>query len=111
MYRQATRGQVDFITGDYLAGTFVGPQFLVQPQTNPNEEVNMANNAQAFQQGLHPGYEETAWEGIQQTIDVIADKGIKVVINGGALNPKGLALKVDDLVRLPRITQHNVHQP
>ncbi|KAJ5348356.1 uncharacterized protein MYU51_015169 [Penicillium brevicompactum] len=99
MYRQATRGQVDFITGDYLAGTFVGPQFLVQPQTNPNEEVNMANNAQAFQQGLHPGYEETAWEGIQQTIDVIADKGIKVVINGGALNPKGLALKVDDLAR------------
>jgi hypothetical protein len=58
----------------------------------------MANNAQAFKRGDHPGYEETAWKGIQQTIDVIADKGIKVVINGGALNPKGLALKVDELV-------------
>jgi hypothetical protein len=62
------------------------------------EEVNMANNVQAFQRGEHPGYEETAWEGIKQTIDVIADKGIKVVINGGALNPKGLAFKVDELV-------------
>lgn len=58
----------------------------------------MANNVQAYQRGEHPGYEETAWEGIRQTIEVIADKGIKVVINGGALNPKGLALKVDELV-------------
>lgn len=58
----------------------------------------MANNAQAFQHGEHPGYEQTAWEGIQQTIDVIAEKGIKVVLNGGALNPKGLALKVHELV-------------
>lgn len=60
----------------------------------------MANNAQAFQRGDHPGYEETAWEGIKQTIDVIAEKKIKVVVNGGALNPKGLALKVDELVGL-----------
>ncbi|KAJ5170499.1 uncharacterized protein N7500_003282 [Penicillium coprophilum] len=80
MYRQATLGDVDFITGDYLA------------------EVNMANNAQAFQRGEHPGYEQTAWDGIQQTIDVIAKKGIKVVLNGGALNPKGLALKVHELI-------------
>lgn len=58
----------------------------------------MANNAQAFQRGEHPGYEQTSWEGIQQTIDVIAEKGIKVVLNGGALNPKGLALKVYELV-------------
>lgn len=65
----------------------------------------MANNASAFQHGNHPGYEETAWEGLQQTIDVIADQGIKVVINGGALNPQGLAHKVDDLVRIP--ASHN----
>jgi hypothetical protein len=44
----------------------------------------MANNAQAYQRE-HPGYEETAWDGLQQTIDVIAVKGIKVVLNGGAL--------------------------
>ncbi|PYH86691.1 DUF1446-domain-containing protein [Aspergillus uvarum CBS 121591] len=80
MYRQATMGDVDFLTGDYLA------------------EVNLANNAKAWREGDHPGYEETAWEGIQQTIDVIAEKGIRVVTNGGALDPKALALKVQALV-------------
>ncbi|KJK67400.1 Protein of unknown function DUF1446 [Aspergillus parasiticus SU-1] len=59
MYRQATLGDVDFITGDYLA------------------EVNLAKNAEAWRAGKHPGYEETAWQGLQQTIDVIAEKGIR----------------------------------
>ncbi|KAL5355591.1 hypothetical protein BJX96DRAFT_184202 [Aspergillus floccosus] len=58
----------------------------------------MANNAEAWRAGKHPGYEETAWAGLEQTIDVIAQKGIKVVINGGALDPKALAEKVDALV-------------
>ncbi|ETS85088.1 hypothetical protein PFICI_03113 [Pestalotiopsis fici W106-1] len=80
MYRQATLGDVDFITGDYLA------------------EVNIANNAEAYAQGKHTGYEETAWDGLQQTIDVIAKKRIKVAINGGALNPQGLATRVAKLV-------------
>ncbi|KAL3474389.1 hypothetical protein BJX99DRAFT_260494 [Aspergillus californicus] len=80
MYRQATLGDVDFITGDYLA------------------EVNLANNAAAWRAGHHPGYEETAWEGLQQTIDVITEKRIKVIINGGALDPKALAIKVQELV-------------
>ncbi|PYI02330.1 DUF1446-domain-containing protein [Aspergillus sclerotiicarbonarius CBS 121057] len=80
MYRQATLGDVDFITGDYLA------------------EVNLANNAQAWRNGSHPGYEATAWEGLRQTIDVIAQKRIRVVINGGALDPKALALKTQALV-------------
>ncbi|KAB8258588.1 hypothetical protein BDV32DRAFT_139489 [Aspergillus pseudonomiae] len=79
MYRQATLGDVDFITGDYLA------------------EVNLANNAEAWRAGKHPGYEETAWQGLQQTIDVVAEKGIRVVINGGALDPRALALKVEAL--------------
>ncbi|GLA30610.1 hypothetical protein ACMYSQ_007764 [Aspergillus niger] len=80
MYRQATLGDVDFITGDYLA------------------EVNLANNAQVWREGKHPGYEATAWEGLQQTIEVIAQKRIRVVINGGALDPKALALKTQALV-------------
>lgn len=58
----------------------------------------MANNAEAYAQGKHNGYEETAWEGLLQAIDVVADKRIKVAINGGALNPGGLASKVADLV-------------
>ncbi|KAL3417209.1 duf1446 domain-containing protein [Phlyctema vagabunda] len=76
MLRQATLGDVDFITGDYLA------------------EMNIAENAEAFRAGTHEGFEETAWEGLQMSLDVIAERGIKVVINGGSLNPSGLASKL-----------------
>ena len=47
----------------------------------------------------HAGDEETALDGLTQSIDVIAQKHIKVAINGGALNPEGLALKIDELVK------------
>ncbi|KAF2006741.1 DUF1446-domain-containing protein [Amniculicola lignicola CBS 123094] len=80
MRYQAELGDVDFITGDYLA------------------EVNIAENAQAHAQGAHPGWEQTAWDGIEQTINLLAEKRIKVIVNGGAHNPKGLAEKVHQLV-------------
>jgi len=80
MLRQATQGDVDFITGDYLA------------------EVNIAENAEAMAAGKHPGYEMTAWEGIEMAIEVLAEKKIKVIVNGGAQNPKGLAERVQELV-------------
>lgn len=85
MYRQATLGDIDFITGDYLA------------------EVNMAANSEAYASGKHPGWEQTAWDGLQQTIDVISEKKIKLAINGGALNPRGLAEKTAELVRLSNV--------
>lgn len=80
MKYQAELGDVDFITGDYLA------------------EVNIAENAEAHAAGKHPGWEQTAWDGIEQTIDLLAEKRIKVIVNGGAHNPKGLAEKVHQLV-------------
>ncbi|KAJ4987618.1 duf1446 domain-containing protein [Stagonosporopsis vannaccii] len=80
MRLQAELGDVDFITGDYLA------------------EVNIAENAQAHAAGTHPGWEQTAWDGIEQTVDLLAEKRIKVVVNGGAHNPRGLAEKVQELV-------------
>ncbi|KAL5421070.1 hypothetical protein PMIN04_005916 [Paraphaeosphaeria minitans] len=76
----AELGDVDFITGDYLA------------------EVNIAENAQAHAAGQHPGWEQTCWDGIEQTAELLAEKRIKVVVNGGAHNPKGLAEKVQELV-------------
>ena len=79
MRRQATYGPVDFITGDYLA------------------EMNLAENAEKMAKGQHDGWEPTAWDGLEQTIDVIKDKNIKIIINGGALNPKGLAQKTQKL--------------
>jgi len=48
----------------------------------------------------HPGYEKTALDGIVLSLDAINEKGIKIVVNGGALNPKGLAEEVLKLVRL-----------
>ena len=81
MYRQAVGGPIDAITGDYLA------------------EFNLALNAEAMFEGNHPGYEPTAWDGIEMSIEEIAKRKIKLVINGGALNPKGLAIKTYELAR------------
>ncbi|KAF2681150.1 DUF1446-domain-containing protein [Lentithecium fluviatile CBS 122367] len=80
MRYQAELGDVDFITGDYLA------------------EVNIAENAQAHAARQHPGWEQTCLDGIEQSIDILAEKRIKVIVNGGAHNPKGLAEKVQQLV-------------
>jgi hypothetical protein len=85
MHLQAELADVDFITGDYLA------------------EVNIAENAQAHAAGNHPGWEQTAWDGIEQTIDLLNERRIKVVINGGAHNPRGLAEKVYELVSYLRV--------
>jgi len=75
MLNQARYGDVDVITGDYLA------------------EMNLAQNVEAMRTGSHPGYEPTALEGLTLSLDVIYEKRIKVIINGGALNPKALAEK------------------
>lgn len=80
MRRQATQGPIDFITGDYLA------------------EMNLAENAEKMAVGQHDGWEPTAWDGIEQTLDVLNEKRIKVIINGGALNPSGLAKKTQAMV-------------
>ncbi|KAE8331418.1 hypothetical protein BDV39DRAFT_218729 [Aspergillus sergii] len=81
MYNQAKYGPVDVITGDYLA------------------EVNLAEHAEAMANAAHPGWAATAWDGLQQSLELLDEKRIKVVINGGSLNPKGLAEKTFDLVR------------
>ena len=60
--------------------------------------MNLAENAEAYKAGQHPGYVDTAWAGLQESIDVIAERGIKVIINGGSLNPYGLAEQVSALV-------------
>lgn len=85
MLRQATQGDVDFLTGDYLA------------------EVNIAENAVAFARGEHDGWEPSALEGLAMTLPTIQEKQLKVIINGGALNPAGLARKVQSLVTTQKL--------
>ena len=60
--------------------------------------MNVAQNAEAMAAGSHPGYEATALEGLTLSLEVLNEKRIKVVINGGGLNPKGLAEKVQQMV-------------
>nr|UYO77204.1 duf1446 domain-containing protein [Trichoderma crystalligenum] len=80
MYNQAKYGPVDVITGDYLA------------------EATMASSAVQRAQSNGPGWIQTALDGIQQSLDMINEKRIKIVINGGAMNPKGLAEKVHEMI-------------
>jgi hypothetical protein len=80
MFNQAKYGHVDVITGDYLA------------------EINLANNAEAYHRGEHTGWIPTCWDGIEMSLELLNEKRIKLVVNGGCLNPKGLAEKTHELV-------------
>ncbi|KAK6501597.1 hypothetical protein TWF481_009432 [Arthrobotrys musiformis] len=81
MYNQAKSGPVDVITGDYLA------------------EVNLANSAEGMAKGTDPGWIPTALDGLQQTLEIANEKRIKIIINGGGLNPKGLAEKTLEMAK------------
>lgn len=60
--------------------------------------MNLAYAAEAFHRGENPGWIPSAWDGIQKSIDLLAERRIKLVINGGCLNPRGLAEKTHELV-------------
>lgn len=81
MLTQATAGPIDVITGDYLA------------------EANLAQYAEAYAAGKHPGWMASAWDGLHKSLAAVSERHIKVVINGGALNPEGLANETARLVR------------
>ena len=80
MLRNAAAGPVDAIIGDYLA------------------EFNLAINAIAAKHGTHPGWEQTFMDGTKETLELIASKNLKLVTNGGALNPKGAAQEIQKWV-------------
>nr|UWK20055.1 duf1446 domain containing protein [Trichoderma albolutescens] len=80
MYNQAKYGPVDVITGDYLA------------------EASMASSAIQRAQSNDSGWIPSAFDGINLSLDLINEKRIKVVVNGGAMNPKGLAEKIHDMI-------------
>lgn len=79
MARMARTGDVDVITGDWLS------------------EMNIAWNAitKANDPGL--GYEVGFLDQLEESIDVIVEKKIKVVTNAGALNTTALRDRVREL--------------
>lgn len=53
-------------------------------------------------QGPGGGWVPTAMDGIRQTLDVADEKRIRIIVNGGARNPKGMAEKVHEMVSTNR---------
>lgn len=80
MRKQATLGQIDFITGDWLA------------------ENNIAQEATAMEAGTGEGFKKNCWEALELSIDVIVEKGIKVVVDGGGLSPRNMAIRCQQLL-------------
>lgn len=85
IYRLAKTGNVDAITADYLA------------------EFNVAWRAMDLRADFNAGFEsnfleQLAWEN-GDAARLVAKKSIKIVHDGGALNPKGLAIKTDEYLR------------
>lgn len=80
MRKQASLGQIDFMTGDWLA------------------ENNIAQEAAAMEAGTGEGFKKNAWQALEQSMDVIAEKGIKVIIDGGGLGPQNMAKRCQELI-------------
>ncbi|KAI1843559.1 hypothetical protein JX266_010192 [Neoarthrinium moseri] len=82
IYKLAKSGSVDAITADYLAEFNIAWK-AIELQTQP-------------ELGYEPNFlEQLAWEN-GDAARLVAEKRIKIVHDGGALNPKGLAVKVDE---------------
>jgi hypothetical protein len=74
-------GPIDVLTGDYLA------------------ELTMAIlAAQRAERGAHLGYVATFLKQLEEIAGTCRDKGIKIVVNAGGLNPRGLAEACDKLL-------------
>lgn len=85
VYRLASSGDVDAITADYLAEFNIAWK-AIELQTRPDL-------------GYEPNFlEQLAWNN-GAGARAVADRRVKVVHDGGALNPKGLAEKVDEYFR------------
>jgi hypothetical protein len=82
IYRLAKSGNIDAITADYLAEFNIAWR-AIDLQSDPDS-------------GFEPNFlEQLAWAD-GDAARLVAQKKIKVVHDGGALNPKGLALKTDE---------------
>ena len=47
-----------------------------------------------------PKWIPSAMEGLKLSLDIINEKRIKVIVNGGGLDPQGMAEKVHEMVLL-----------
>ena len=76
--REMLAGPVDVLTGDYLA------------------ELTMLILWKNKQRDPATGYATTFLKQMEQVLGTCLDRGIKVVVNAGGLNPAGLASRLHD---------------
>ncbi|MDT4917300.1 MAG: hypothetical protein QOH89_2000 [Pseudonocardiales bacterium] len=83
MYEQLSGGEIDVLTGDYLA------------------ELTMLILGRDRLKDASLGYAKTFLRQLESTLGIALDNGVKIVANAGGLNPAGLAAAVrmlaDDL--------------
>lgn len=73
-------GELDYLTGDYLA------------------ELTMLILARAKQKDPAQGFAASFLKQVGDNLELIADRGVKLVANAGGLNPAGLADALCDLI-------------
>ena len=78
-------GPIDYLTGDYLA------------------ELTMAILYKAQMKRPEAGYAVTFLKQMEGVMGICLDKGIKVVVNAGGLNPAGLAKALKDMAKTLQI--------
>jgi hypothetical protein len=76
MHEQLTGGEIDVLTGDYLA------------------ELTMLILGRDRMKDPNLGYAKTFLRQLESTLGIALDHGVKIVTNAGGLNPAGLAAAV-----------------
>lgn len=79
MQEMLTGGELDFLTGDYLA------------------ELTMLILGRDRMKNPGRGYAKTFLTQLEQCLGTARDKGVRIVVNAGGLNPAGLATAVREL--------------
>jgi hypothetical protein len=79
MYEQLAGGEIDVLTGDYLA------------------ELTMLILGRDRRKDDALGYAKTFLRQLESTLGIALDRGVKIVSNAGGLNPAGLAAAVRTL--------------
>lgn len=87
VYRMIKHGNVDAITGDYLAEFNLAWKAIELKASGPDLA------------GYEPGFLDQLAYHNGDGARLLVSKGVKAVINGGALNPRGLASRVDEYLK------------
>src|SRR3990172_6106420 len=84
-YHQVTKGQVDYLVMDYLAEVTMS---ILQKQKNKNPNL---------------GYAKDIPELMKRILPICIEKGIKVITNGGGVNPLACANAILEVAKSLKI--------